>query len=136
MVQQFNLWSNVKQNGRLFTAPVRRATELQPCGLKMPNQLAKLKGLLKDPPQKLSLRKGDMALQEIPPLGVVQHPELDPVSRSADPRIRYRDDDEPAVTGFQPGAEIDRDWNLPGNQIPKAVYDHETFKEAKGHDFM
>jgi len=114
----------------------RRATELQPCGFKTPNQLAKLKGLLKDPPQKLSLRKGDMALQEIPPLGVVQHPELDPVVRSADPRIRYRDDDEPAVTGFQPGAEIERDWNLPGNQIPKAVYDHEAFKEAKGHDFM
>lgn len=120
----------------LLPLTTRRATELQPCGYKTPDQLAKLKGLLKDPPQKLSLRKGTMALQDIPPLGVVQHPELDPRTRSAETRTHNNDDDEPVVKGFHPGAEIERDWNLPGNQIPMADYHHKAFKEEKGHDFV
>ena len=74
-----------------------------------------------------------MALDEIPSLGVVQHPELDPVIRSAGARMER--DEEQVVKGFYPGPESQRDWNLPGNQIPAPDYDHKTFTEAKGHDF-
>ena len=106
-------------------------------GRKASNQVAKLQGLLKDYPQKHSLKKRGMHLQNIPPLNVVLNPSVDTDTRLAGGST------SPAVEGegierhkgFKPGPYEDHSWVLERNKIPAIDYEHHKYRDSKGSDF-
>lgn len=85
----------------------------------------KLKGLLKDEPQKLSLKLSRLKLADSPALSVVQ---------AAEPRP---DSNIPGDVGlgYNPGAMEDCSLKLDKNVIPIADRNHEKFINLKGQDF-
>ena len=101
------------------------------------NQLAKLCGILKDPPVKYSLKKPGLALKDIPSLNVVLHPSVDTAARQEgkhlSPAIVGEHDDN--NKGLQPGPYEDFSWALERNQVPATDYQHDKFVKAKGQDF-
>lgn len=110
------------------------ATEMDENGQ---NQIDKLKGLLKDTPEKLSLKRSGFNLKDIPPLNVVLNPSVDTLSRlEGKPCL-------PAVPGegleknkgFHPGPFEEHSWVLEKNKIPAVDYEHKKFNLKKGHDF-
>ncbi|KAL4225876.1 hypothetical protein ACF0H5_013865 [Mactra antiquata] len=112
-------------------------TELQLKGRKASNQVARLQGLLKDTPNKLSLRHPGMNLQNIPPLNVVLNPSVDTDARLAGitPRPAVDNEGDESNPGFKPGPFTKHGWNLEKNKIPAIDYEHEKFRRLKGHDF-
>lgn len=112
-------------------------TELKEKGFKSSNQLARLHGLLKDPPQKYSLRQAGCALRDIPPLNVVLDPSVDTFAREAGlPRVQAAQRGEQERSkGFIPGPYAELSWTLEKNQIPVRDYQHQKFRDARGQDF-
>ncbi|XP_069062733.1 uncharacterized protein CFAP92 isoform X2 [Pleurodeles waltl] len=86
-------------------------------GLKAGDQLSKLSGLLKDRPEKLSLRLPDMILKPIPAFAVM------------------RDTEEPTSCGFIPGAQTHHSLKWKTNMIPLHDMEHTKFDELRGKDF-
>ncbi|XP_033746510.1 uncharacterized protein LOC117331748 isoform X3 [Pecten maximus] len=101
------------------------------------NQVDKLRGLLKDNPNKLSLRKSGLHLKDIPPLNVVLNPSVDTEARLAGlpthPAVEGEGYEK--IKGFKPGPFEAHGWNLERNKIPAYDYDHNLFAERKGFDF-
>ncbi|XP_061408046.1 uncharacterized protein LOC133342722 isoform X1 [Lethenteron reissneri] len=104
------------------------ATEERPSGPLASHQLARLAGLLKDPPHKLSLRKPGMLFQAIPALAVVRHPSLEQLSLTSSGGEDEEEDREEASEeeveretgrGFMPGPHEHRAWTLPGNHLAR-----------------
>ena len=85
----------------------------------------KLKGLLKDEPQKLSLKLPGLRLVDSPAICVVQAAEHRPDSNVPDD----------AGLGYNPGAMENRSIKLDKNIIPIADRNHNTFIKLKGQDF-
>lgn len=112
-------------------------TEFRTGGRKASNQLARLQGLLKDQPNKLSLSKPGMALANVPPLNVVLYPGVDTDARLAGitPRPTTINEVDENNNAFKPGAYIERSWVFERNQVPVIDYEHEKFEKLKGHDF-
>lgn len=111
-------------------------TELKEEGFKSSNQLARLHGLLKDPPQKYSLKQPGCALRDIPPLNVVLNPSVDSRAREAGlPMHIAHPGEQERSKGFLPGPYEELSWTLEKNQIPVRDYQHQKFKDAKGQDF-
>lgn len=112
-------------------------TELRTKGRNASNQLARLRGLLKDGPQKLSLRRNGMNLRNIPPLNVVLNPSVDTDARLAGitPRPAVENEGNETNRGFKPGPFLEHSWVLERNKVPVIDYEHDKFREFKGHDF-
>lgn len=91
--------------------------ELVAKGLKASDQLSKLSGLLKDKPEKLSLRLPDMILKPIPALAVLG------------------DTEEPTSCGFIPGALTHHSLKWKTNMIPLHDMEHTKFDELRGKAF-
>ena len=85
----------------------------------------KLKGLLKDEPQKLSLKLPGLKLVDSPALCVVQ---------AAEPRPDSNVPDDVGA-GYNPGAMENRSIKLDKNVIPIADRNHDSFIKLKGQDF-
>ncbi|KAK3601780.1 hypothetical protein CHS0354_016147 [Potamilus streckersoni] len=137
--KEYDIWKSkiVVNDTRQYYHRCLPETELREQGQYASNQIAKLKDLLKDSPQKLSLRKPGMRLNEVPPLNVVLNPSVDTVSRLAGEPLL------PAVEGemkdnnkgFKPGPFEEYSWNLERNKVPAIDYEHHKFEDTKGHDF-
>ncbi|XP_069101496.1 uncharacterized protein [Argopecten irradians] len=101
------------------------------------NQVDKLRGLLKDNPNKLSLRKPGLHLKDIPPLNVVLNPSVDTDARLAGlpthPAVEGEGYEK--IKGFKPGPFETHGWNLERNKIPAYDYEHNLFADKKGFDF-
>lgn len=82
-------------------------TELTEKGAKSACALTKLEDVLKDPPQKFSLKERDLRLEKIPPLGTL----VGGVERR-------RGGDEMKPGGYKPGPLEERSWLKEGNRIP------------------
>ncbi|XP_071128270.1 uncharacterized protein [Mytilus edulis] len=101
------------------------------------NQIDKLKGLLKEKPEKLSLKRPGFSLRDIPPLNVVLNPSVDSLSRLEGKPLL------PAVPGegneknkgFNPGPFEENSWVMEKNKIPVPDYEHQRFRFKKGQDF-
>ncbi|CAM4586061.1 unnamed protein product [Lepidochelys olivacea] len=104
------------------------AAELTTRGPKASAQLDKLKGLLKDEPEKFSLKRPDMILQPIPALSVLQHL---PATDSHPDLTRKRS----TTTGFVPGLEDQHSLKWNGNIVPCHDMEHRKFEKLKGADF-
>lgn len=111
-------------------------TELRDKGAKASNQLAKLEGLLKNNPQKFSLSREGLTLEEIPPLAVVMNPSVDTPARKTGKLVPIvRDHKEEGNSGFYPGPFENEGWLLEKNKVPIQDQEHERFRSLKGHDF-
>lgn len=101
------------------------------------NQVDKLRGLLKDGQNKLSLRKPGLRLKDIPPLNVVLNPSVDTDARLAGlpthPAVEGEGYEK--IKGFKPGPFEVHSWNLERNKIPAYDYEHSLFIDRKGFDF-
>ena len=82
----------------------------------------KLKGLLKDEPQKLSLKLPGLRLVDSPAVCVTE------------PRPESNIPDD-VGSGYNPGAMENCSLKLDKNVIPIADRNHNTFIKLKGHDF-
>lgn len=109
-------------------------TELQDSGLRSSNQIARLRGLLKDCPEKHSLKHPPMVLYEIPSLGVVNYPSVDVACQKEGQTIPSVCPGED-LKCFKPGSYTALRLSNPCNSIPVADYDHKYFEEKKGKDF-
>ena len=114
-------------------------TELQPRGRQASNQLDKLKGLLKNEPQKYALGSPGFVLSDVPALTVVLDPSLDTASRKARPlfplaSVKDRCEGEKNC-GFYPGPYDSEGWLLEKNKVPIHDREHGRFEELKGKDF-
>lgn len=112
-------------------------TELRLSGRHASNQVARLQGLLKDHPQKLSLCRQGLSLPNIPPLNVVLNPSVDTDARLAGitPRPAVENEGVETNKGFKPGPFLEHAWALERNKIPAVDYEHDKFNKLKGHDF-
>lgn len=110
------------------------ATEMDEKGQ---NQIDKLKGLLKDKPEKYALKKPGYTLRDVPPLNVVLNPSVDTLSRLEGkpllPAVQGEGDEN--NKGFHPGPFEDHGWLLDKNKIPTHDYEHKKFAIVKGQDF-
>lgn len=109
-------------------------TELQESGLKSSNQIARLRGLLKDCPEKYSLKHPPMVLYEIPSLGVVNYPSVDVACQNKGRTVPSVCPGE-ELKCFKPGSYTTLRLSNSCNSIPVADYNHEYFEEKKGKDF-
>ncbi|XP_069500062.1 uncharacterized protein CFAP92 isoform X2 [Ambystoma mexicanum] len=91
--------------------------ELATKGLRASDQLNRLTGILKDKPEKLSLRLPYMMLKPITALSVMQDPE------------------QSASSGFTPGSQPNHSLKWKANVIPVRDMEHTRFKQLKGEDF-
>lgn len=134
--KDFDKWKSklVIDDPRQYFHRCLMATELDE---KAQNQVDKLKGLLKDSPKKISLRKPGMHLRDVPPLNVVLNPSVDTAARlegrSTDPAVANEDDER--THGFKPGPFDMHGWNLERNKIPAYDYEHTRYSVEKGNDF-
>ena len=85
----------------------------------------KLKGLLKDEPQKLSLKLPGLRLVDSPAISIVQATEHWPDCNIPDD----------AGVGYHPGALENHSLKLDKNVIPIADRTHDKFIKLKGQDF-
>ncbi|KAL3851655.1 hypothetical protein ACJMK2_015384 [Sinanodonta woodiana] len=137
--KEYDVWKSkiVVNDARQYYHRCLPETELREQGHHASNQIAKLKDLLKDAPQKLSLRKPGMRLNEVPPLNVVLNPSVDTVARLAGepllPAVEGEGKDN--NKGFKPGPFEEYSWNLERNKVPAIDYEHHKFEDTKGHDF-
>jgi hypothetical protein len=98
-------------------------TELTDKGAKSASALTKLEDILKDPPQKFSLKEGDLRLEKVPPLGTL-----------GGSGRRGKVNDEMKNAGYKPGPLEERSWLMEGNRIP-VVVDGREAKKDKEQDF-
>ncbi|XP_060570277.1 uncharacterized protein LOC132728621 [Ruditapes philippinarum] len=137
--KDFASWESkiVVEDTRQYFHRCLTETELCAQGRKASNQVARLQGLLKDKPSKLSLRRPGMNLRNIPPLNVVLNPSVDTDSRLAGitPRPAVENEGDERNKGFKPGPCLEHSWVLERNKIPAIYYEHEKFDKLKGHDF-
>ncbi len=98
-------------------------TELTDKGVTSASALTKLEDILKDPPQKYSLKEGDLRLEKVPPLGTLG---------GAGRRGKVKE--EMKHGGYKPGPLAERSWLMEGNRIPVVVDDREE-KKDKDQDF-
>jgi len=106
-------------------------TELVERGRYASNQLDRLRGILKDPPDRTVLRRMSA---NIPALSVVHDPSLDTEARAAGLELLP----SPPIRNFHPkGFTPGRNRSLiaEGNSFPIANYEREKFAELRGHDF-
>uniref|UniRef100_A0A452HNF2 DUF4550 domain-containing protein n=1 Tax=Gopherus agassizii TaxID=38772 RepID=A0A452HNF2_9SAUR len=104
------------------------AAELTTRGPKASAQLDKLQGLLKDEPEKFSLKRPAMILRPIPALSVLQHI---PACGSYPDLSRKRS----TTNGFVPGLEDQHSLKWNGNIVPCRDMEHRKFEKLKGADF-
>lgn len=112
-------------------------TELLDRGYKSSNNLEKLKGILKDPPAKMTLRKPGLILEDIPSLSVVGYPQVDTAARKARGHLDAAVPEASQVwtKGYNPGPYTNLSWTRDENTIPTYDYNHREFERAKGQDF-
>lgn len=111
-------------------------TELRDSGPKASNQLDKLEGLIKNPPEKLSFSRAGLALREIPPLGVVANPNVDtPARKTGKLEPITRIPAEEANCGYHPGPFEGAGWLLEKNKVSIPDQEHEKFRKLKGQDY-
>ena len=118
----------IVDNSRNYFHRCATETELCETGFKSSNQIDRLRGMLKDPPVKYSLRRQ----KQTPALNVVNNPSVDPLAPKADKENMAGDN---RAKGFHPGPYEDFSWKLDRNKIPTRDYDHEFFRQLKGQDF-
>ncbi|MEE6501572.1 hypothetical protein FKM82_004251 [Ascaphus truei] len=104
------------------------ATELASHGPNASTQQSRLLGLIKDKPEKLSLRRADMTLKPIPALPVVQNSGVN---------VNYsgKNKDQIITDGFVPGEQEYHSLKWNGNIIPCHNREHQKFQHLKGKDF-
>ncbi len=88
-------------------------TELANSGLRASTQLEKLTGLLKDPPQKLSLKQAGLTVHDMPTLDVIHNPKLNYTEGDQTNELRKR--------GCVPGIEPRRSLKLDSNVVPLSI---------------
>lgn len=109
-------------------------TEITAAGPKAATQLDRLRGLLKDAPQKHSLRERGLLLEETPALAVVHNPSVDQRSPPAPLAKEDEDEEEEACRGYHPGPHEGRSLKLSSNVIPIA-WERDTTKRQPAGDF-
>ena len=119
---------------RLYGHRCNPQTELKEKGIHSNNQLDRLKGLLKDQANKVSLSRPGFNLKEIPPLSVVLNPSVDTATRALGLPIPV-DPEPPKSKGFVPGPYKELSWCAENNMIPVRDYEHKKFMQEKGKDF-
>ena len=133
------LWrSKVKvYDAQMHFHRVAPETELTDGGFKSNNQIDRLRGLLKDEAQKLSLQRENF--QEIPALSVVMNPSVDTAAREAGLPVLAVSDDRASMLGekstFMPGGFPNASLAMNKNRIPIKDMEHAKFEELKGYDF-
>jgi len=108
-------------------------TEMIERGRHASNQLDRLRGILKDPPARMSLRQTSA---NIPALSVVLDPSVDTEARAAGREMLP----SPPLQnfhpkGYTPGTGCGRSIVETGNYFPIADYEREKFAELRGYDF-
>ena len=91
-------------------------TELTGCGPRATTQLDKLQGLLKDSPQKYSLKQNGLPVYDIPALHVVHNPSVD--SRLNIINVSNDSQQDGSKKGYVPGPNETRSLKLDSNVIP------------------
>lgn len=112
----------VVDDARFRTHRCLLRTELTNKGAKAASALTKLEDILKDSPQKFSLKEGDLRLEKVPPLGT-----LGGAGR------RGKIEDEMKHDGYKPGPLDERSWLMEGNRIP-VLGDCREDKKSKGKE--
>lgn len=114
-----------------------KQTELMERGAHSSNQEDRLKDILKDEPQKLSLKKRGMNLAPIPALSVVSYPQVDTHLRKTghDLSTHFDNDSLEKNVGFNPGEVEGKSWLFDINTIPINDYKHKDFEATKGQEF-
>uniref|UniRef100_A0A8C5QS43 DUF4550 domain-containing protein n=1 Tax=Leptobrachium leishanense TaxID=445787 RepID=A0A8C5QS43_9ANUR len=101
-------------------------TEMTSRGEQASDQQSRLKGLLKDPPVKPSLRCTDFGLQSIPVLALLP---------SAGVNVNYEGKVKNQVNpGFMPGDDFNHSLKLDRNRIPRHELEHKQFQRLEGKD--
>ena len=98
-------------------------------------QIDRLTSVLKDAPNKLSLKFNDV--RDIPPLNVVHYPAVDTLGRAQGLSLRpaIPGEGEEKVTGYKPGPYDLSSWCMEDNHVPAYVYDHRQYASTHGQDF-
>lgn len=99
-------------------------TELTDKGKKSASALTKLEDILKDPPQKFSLKEGNLKLDKIPPLSTLV---------GGEEKGKVKDDMKHG--GYRPGPLKERSWLMEGNRVPVASDNREEARKDKEQDF-
>jgi len=108
-------------------------TELVERGRYASNQLDRLRGILKDPPGRVSLRHMPA---NVPALSVVHDPSVDTEARAAGLKmLPSPPTGQIYPKGLTPGTGRDRSLVARGNYFPIADYEREKFAQLRGHDF-
>ena len=102
-------------------------TELTNKGNKASNPLAKLENILKDPPQKFSLREHGLKLDKMPALSTVTNGLSDRDTSG------HKETDKDG--GYNPGPFQDRSWRIETNRIPCRSDIRGRAKDDKHQDF-
>lgn len=92
-------------------------TELTLSGPQAGTQLDKLQGILKDSPEKYTLREEGLRLEPTPALDVVHNPSVDP-RRKVLVVEREHEGEGSKVVGYRPGPCEKRSLKLDSNVIP------------------
>ena len=114
--------------------PVHRllaASELvEQQGLAGSNQIDRLKGLLKDAPQKLAFRMN--TVDAIPPLACVAvgNDELVGANATTDEKRRVKF----GRVGYTPGDNLERSLTVDDNHIPRRDYEHRAIRRLRGSE--
>ncbi|CAG5119279.1 unnamed protein product, partial [Candidula unifasciata] len=124
---------------RVVTEDVRQyfhrllpATEMTVKGFYSSNQLDRLKGLLKDPARKYGLRLSSN-VNDIPALSVIGQPCLNKSANRTESLSRFEESGD-TFCGLRPG-DLPHSWTRDDNQVPCHNYEHDKFRQLKGHDF-
>ncbi|BFZ08131.1 hypothetical protein BsWGS_11170 [Bradybaena similaris] len=122
----------VTDNLRQYFHRLLPTTEMKMQGFYSSNQLDRLKGLLKDPPRKYGLKLSS-DVNDIPALSVIGQQCSDKLANRTEPVSMFEDSGS-TFCGFRPG-DLPHSWIRDNNQIPCFDYEHDKFKQLKGHDF-
>lgn len=97
------------------------------------NQIDRLRGLLKDAPQKLAFRLN--TVDAIPPLACVTVGNDDDSFTGAGADDKRRATVKFGRVGFAPGDNFDRSLTVDENHVPRSDYEHKTFRQLRGSEF-
>ncbi|XP_070192982.1 uncharacterized protein [Littorina saxatilis] len=110
-------------------------TEMTDAGFYSSNQIDRLTSLLKDPPNKFSLKQTNV--RDIPPLSVVNYPSVDTLARAQGLPLppAIPEEGQERVDGYKPGPFDLSSWSIEDNRVPAQVYDHRVHAAKHGQDF-
>lgn len=127
--KDFEIWQSklAVDDVRFRTHRCLLSTELRERGKKAANSISKLEDILKDRPQKFSLKEKNLKLEKIPPLSTLNG-ETGKLRVAEEVKVEH-------TGGFLPGPRTERSWLMEGNRVPTLTDNDKKIIKAKDEDF-